>query len=580
MTEETIKNEMEHLERIGVVGSPSSTRDLSLDILGSAAEKKLIGSLGLIGYPQDGQNHHALGQITEINMQNVWSQDPTMKSLIRQKGVVDPITGTQDTHSAKMIISSVFSEDGLGNIEPSILGTVPSTGTPIRLVNDVILKKLLTIYQNEIFYLGKIYGNNILLPTWFKHFAKGEKGANEAYHLGIFGKTGSGKSFIAKMVSLGYARHRDMSMFILDPQGEFSTEIKNENSTLKKGLNKLGKKSMVVDLHSLVLSGNDLFKQLLIEMGFFKELTIKNFENQKNGADEIVSILEGRSKGTSENNRIKLWDAYKEESFNRVWRALQNEVSLGKIYKDKKLHSGITSTMETEGKEKFYSLWKKVANLFSYTNKNNGKIIKEWVDELFDNEDKPVVSIDLSSKENSGEIFWNDNVKSIVIRLFLSTLTEKAEEKYKRGENLNTLVIIDEAHRLAPRETEDEIQESVKKTLIDAVRTTRKYGLGWMFISQTLSSLHREIITQMRILLFGFGLGWGVELRALEDLIGGNKEAINLYQSFKDPQAGIGKREYPFMCVGPISPLSFSSTPLFLNALDYNEGFGTINDLN
>ena len=68
--------------------------------------------------------------------------------------------------------------------------------------------------------------------------------------------------------------------------------------------------------------------------------------------------------------------------------------------------------------------------------------------------------------------------------------------------------------------------ERIKEQLIDAVRTTRKYGLGWMFISQTLSSLHREIINQTRIYIFGFGLGWGIERQALNEIIGGQREAM------------------------------------------------------
>ena len=131
---------------------------------------------------------------------------------------------------------------------------------------------------------------------------------------------------------------------------------------------------------------------------------------------------------------------------------------------------------------------------------------------------------------------------------------------------------------MAPREKpENEDLERVKNILIDAVRTTRKYGLGWMFISQTLSSLDREIINQIRIYVFGFGLAWGVELQALKEIIGGQKEAVTLYQMFRDPQSGLGEREYPFMTIGPISPLSFSGTPLFFTALEYPDEFLKIN---
>lgn len=81
---------------------------------------------------------------------------------------------------------------------------------------------------------------------------------------------------------------------------------------------------------------------------------------------------------------------------------------------------------------------------------------------------------------------------------------------------------------MAPREKiESEAQENVRNTLVDAVRTTRKYGLGWMFISQTLSSLHREIIGQLRIFFFGFGLALGTELNSLKEIVGGDpNEAV------------------------------------------------------
>lgn len=55
------------------------------------------------------------------------------------------------------------------------------------------------------------------------------------------------------------------------------------------------------------------------------------------------------------------------------------------------------------------------------------------------------------------------------------------------------------------------VASGVRSVLIDAARTTRKYGLGWMFISQTLSSLHWEILHQLRISFFGFGLALGSE---------------------------------------------------------------------
>ena len=115
--------------------------------------------------------------------------------------------------------------------------------------------------------------------------------------------------------------------------------------------------------------------------------------------------------------------------------------------------------------------------------------------------------------------------------------------------------------------------EAVKNYLIDAIHTTRKYGLGWMFISQTLSHLHRDIINQIRIYLFGFGLGWGVERQALKEIIGCQQEAMTLYLRFRDPQNSLNNKEYSLMSYGPISPLSFSGSPLFFNTYQFPQEY-------
>ena len=61
-------------ERLGVIGSPSSTSQLALDILGSAVSRKLVGELALFRFVQDSSPHYALGQITEVQLRNIRPQ--------------------------------------------------------------------------------------------------------------------------------------------------------------------------------------------------------------------------------------------------------------------------------------------------------------------------------------------------------------------------------------------------------------------------------------------------------------------------------------------------------------------------
>jgi len=562
-------------ERIGTIGSPSSTSELSLDILGTAIGKKLVGELAIFRFSQDGKPHYALGQITEVQLRNVWLEDPTMRSLARQRGQVNPVSGQQDTHLGKVTVSAVFSDDGC-RFEPSILGTVPATGTSIHLVTDSILDRLLERYKDEIFYLGHVYGSTPKLPLWFKHFGTGPHGAGEAYHIGIFGKTGSGKSVLAKMILLAYARYPQMAIFVIDPQGEFSKDARGELRAegfplnLSGVLQQLNKEVIIKSVRNLILDRWALFNEILYESPFFERLSIPKSENRRIACDILAGTE--NSKGKLQNAGITLENLHTRPSFEKAWEILGNEGIQKQFYRSEQSRERFKIVYEESNKDEFYNnFWRPITELFS-SQRRDAISVDSLIQQTFDlnRTRRPVVVIDLSREMASG-LFWNDTIQALVIKRLLDGLNYSAESAYRENRFLNTLVILDEAHRLAPREKiENEKHESVRNSLLDAVRTTRKYGLGWMFISQTLSSLHREIIGQLRIFFFGFGLALGTEFMSLKEIVGGEPNALKLYQSFRDPHSAfdIASRQYAFMTIGPVSPLSFAGTPLFLTAFN------------
>ncbi len=593
---------VDEAERIGVVGSPSSTSEVALDILAGAVNKKLVGELALFRYHQDGLPHYALGQITEVKLRNVWHEDPTMRSLIRQRGRVDTVSERQDTHLGEMTISAVFSA-GSNGYRPSILGTVPATGTPIHLVNDTVLSELLSPYRDQLFYLGHAYGSKPLLPLWFKHFDTGPQGAGEAYHLGIFGKTGSGKSVLAKMILLAYARYPRMALLVIDPQGEFAKEARGEavpgefRLPMKDILKRLKKPVQVHGVRDLVLDRWELFAQILYESPFFEQLSIPKGENRQLAASTLADRLQ-RAK-------VALKDLHTRESFVRAWGLLGDENVQKVFYRTEGSRARFQSMYDQADRNFFFThYWLPVAQLFR-EDRQGAQKVERLLAGLFDPDQaqRPLVVIDLSveqatqttgssktlplfggdqSEPQSIPLFWNEMIQALVIKRLLEGIRTAAEYAYKQNRSLNTLVLMDEAHRLAPREDpESEEKKAVRGILIDAARTTRKYGVGWLFISQTLSSLHREILEQLRIFFFGFGLGMGAEFKALSELVGGRSKALDLYQLFRDPHSSfdIATREYSFMTIGPVSPLSFAGTPLFFNAFNTVKEFLDTNAL-
>ncbi|HUA69029.1 MAG TPA: DUF87 domain-containing protein [Candidatus Saccharimonadales bacterium] len=568
------------VERIGVIGSPSTTSELALDILGSAVGRKLVGELALFRFLQDSAPHYALGQITEIKLRNIWHEDATMRSLIRQRGRVDAVSERQDTHLGEMTVSAVFAT-GKKHYEPSFLGTVPCTGTNIHLVNDDVLDELLSPYKQQLYYLGHVYGSKPKLPLWFKHFASGPDGAGEAYHIGVFGKTGSGKSVLAKMILTAYARYPQMALFVIDPQGEFAKDIRGKSPgefqlPLGEILKSLGKKPVVLSVRNLVLDTWALFEQILFESLFFERLSIPRGENRSLACEILADKLQKAS--------VRLRDLHTQQSFNKAWELLKDERVQKIFYRTETSRARFQSMLEEADPQEFFrDYWSPVTELFR-EDREKAKSVDKALGWLFGPEhtNRPLLVIDLS-KEQAHGMFWNDKIQALVIKRLLQGVTLAAEQAYGDNRGLNTLVIMDEAHRLAPREIppEEEEAKAVRATLIDAVRTTRKYGLGWMFISQTLSSLHSEILQQLRISFFGFGLALGNEYQSLSQLVGGKSPALDLYRLFRDPHSSfdIASRQYSFMTIGPVSPLSFAGTPLFLNVYNSVEAFMKENKL-
>lgn len=570
-------------EIIGTISSPSSNLELSIDISEKSIMRKLIGDLVVFNYVQDEKSHYSIAQITEIELRNMLLEDPTIKSIARKKGSVNAISNIQDVFVGKILCGSVFGSNE-DTYEQSLLGTVPPTGTPVYRVNNDLLNILLEEQKDNIFYLGHSYGSKTKLPMWFKHFGHGPNGAGEAYHLGIFGMTGSGKSTLAKMIMTSYAKHREMGMLILDPVGEFAKSLsESDNSNLdnlkfdlkmKEICNKYKKSFHVVHVKNIVLDRWSLFSEIFLTSKFFQRLTIRN-PNRQYAVEVIVSNLR-------EKERITLTKLKERHTFDKVIDYLYSDEILKQIYASTEPRARIKEILDEIDKDDLFNkTWIPICYLFDEKRTNSIKIdhlLKKLETE------KPIMVIDLSMSNNTQTLsvsYWSEDVQFLILNRILEGLIDLGEENWHRNSFLNTLVILDEAHRYASKDKSDKQNlEELRNNLLDAVRTTRKYGLGWMFLSTSLSSIHRDIIQQLRIVFFGFGLSLGGDLITLKEMVSDSK-SIQLYQSFTDPASAfnISSRKYSFMTRGPVSPLSFSGSPLFFNAFNSSEEFVYENDL-
>jgi len=376
------------------------------------------------------------------------------------------------------------------------------------------------------------------------------------------------------MILLAYARYPEMAIFVIDPQGEFSKDINEQIPMegfpldLRNILNRLNKNVVSISVRNLVLDRWDLFEHILAQSEFFERLAIHTMDKRKLAAEVLREDLERR--------QIRLSDLHTQRAFQTAWSILQEERVLKQIYSGAEYRNRLLDMInQTDPNHHYQTYWLPVCKLFQ-SDRENAVTVDVLLKKAFTQQQtKPVIVVNVS-REEARDLYWNDIIQALVIKRLLDGINLQAELNYQRNRSLNTLVIIDEAHRFAPREKpEQEELRQVGETLVRASKETRKYGLGWMFISQTLSSLHRDIITQLRIFFFGFGLALGTEFTSLKEIVGGDPNALKLYQSFRDPHSAfdIASRQYAFMTIGPVSPLSFAGTPLFFTAFNTPEQF-------
>src|SRR5262249_16139113 len=144
------------------------------------------------------------------------------------------------------------------------------------------------------------------------------------------------------------------------------------------------------------------------------------------------------------------------------------------------------------------------------------------------NDRRPIIFLDISARSTSFEN--KDELVELFLNQISRSLSWQGEEAFQKGSRLNVLVAIDEAHRYAAYRPSSDSTElaDLTRSFVDSVRTTRKFGIGYMFITQTLASLHPEIIQQLRLNAFGYGLTMGSELSKIEELVG-DSQALALY---------------------------------------------------
>jgi energy-coupling factor transporter ATP-binding protein EcfA2 len=447
--------------------------------------------------------------------------------------------------------------------------TRSSLNFPVKLLSEVEFLEDFPFERNaHTGYLGHFWGTNIKAPLILQDFQT----LKEAYHFFVAGQTGSGKSTLVQMLLALYNRlNPRMNFLILDTVGEFTASFKGERELflhLKDVWQ--GHVEIYTPPENLALEGWELFKELCLENEIMKHLDVpvKSVDNAKGGIDYLVKKL----KGDRNRDTTYITPRIVEEVLHSL---KEDEEFVKSIYKrDERARERVRSALQnSDNFNEFSKALQGIVRLFTVANTNK-KTIREvvggFLESALEGFSGKCVVLDFTLYKAGGNLL---GLRSKYVRETLRQLYNAGIDLYRESGNinLNTLVVLEEAHNYVPKRTDEDETIALSNEIVKYFIETRKFGIGWMCITTRPSNVRREVFDHSRVKFIGMGLTSGPDAELLKETFG--PEFLNTYRLFPDPSDPLSpKKEVCFAIAGPLTLLSRQS-PDFITVFSSKEEF-------
>ena len=612
--------------KIGVISSGSIDR-VNAIVLEDHINEPLLGRLVFFFHKEGKVAKLVIAQVSNIKLDNIWYQDSVLGSIIKNVGILPHISGFTDVKTMSLKILATYEvavqvketnkyylddeevykaiQSGTRLIQSSLF-TPPSSGTYIYLLDDVVVDNVLksTYHGYNIVYLGYIYGGTTPVPfnlSPFTNRSSEYKGLGEARMIGIFGQSGSGKSWLMAYLVAGFAKNKDMGILVLDPQGEFSNNFKT-NMT-KMPFHEMikyacGRELVVVPTKDLRVDPDDtpMVAEFVTKFLQYNKVISTSSSKYLDVLNQLKSLIRSMSENNKWLNPAQVYSETMEAIYNneldkiakefgtvdeasitkRIWERFIDQLKLVV----RKLFSDQVAMAHVERLDMAKSdtlLLKKFARFLKLFDVRSGKTMNEVLSDLL--ERRAIVIIDLSNVGSMIEWMDEDEFIAFYIKMITDRLRSKAEEKYSSNELLDVLIAIDEAHRFLNDESGMKTErEELKRSIVRNVRETRKYGVGWLFATQRLAYFDKNVLSQLHDVFFLYGLGVGADAEHMKERMK-DTEYLEIYYSMPNPKT---TNNYWFAHVGTLSTLNTIDTVTFVRMPSPEEflklNFGTTLD--
>jgi DNA helicase HerA-like ATPase len=216
-------------KRLGVVISGSLTHGIEVKLDGSASvEDMAVGRYVTIG----GQKRRFFGMITDVALGVVDEQINVTPADASDPFLAEVLAGTSTYGTLHVLSMLTIGGDVAGLMEgPQPVKTVPSHFSPVDVASQSDIELVFGGEDEKKFFIGTPLDMETRICLDLTEFVKRSNG--------IFGKSGTGKTFLTRMLLIGMLQKSTAVNLVFDMHNEYGWEGRSESGYKVKALKQL-----------------------------------------------------------------------------------------------------------------------------------------------------------------------------------------------------------------------------------------------------------------------------------------------------------------------------------------------------
>lgn len=219
----------EERTNLGVVVSGSLTRGVEVKLDASVlVEDMVVGRYIAI----EGEKYRFFGMITDVSLETTDPRAAIMPPDVSDPFIAQVIAGTTTYGKLRVLPMLTIGGDAAGILEgPQPAKTVPAHFSGVKLASQRDVELVFGAEDERRFYVGTPLDMETKVCLDISEFVKRSNG--------VFGKSGTGKTFLTRLLLVGMLQKGAAASLVFDMHSEYGWEGKTEKGYKVKGLKQL-----------------------------------------------------------------------------------------------------------------------------------------------------------------------------------------------------------------------------------------------------------------------------------------------------------------------------------------------------